>query len=326
MKTRSSSGFALLLVLWTLVILSTIALTLAASVGTEVHASQEAWNELQAERLAKAGHEFAAYLETRGVGTANEDLAGLRVDPMIPGLKYRVSVDGGTVDVVFEGENGKFDLAAASEEDRAEFFARATGESDRGREITAAIADWMDPDDDLRLFGAESAQYLTRGYRPRNAALGAADLFLINGMRPDDFLPTINGSSETPEVRQPLTRAISSVPSGNLVNPNYALPVVLRSLAGMTDQFLSRILESRQQSIFSDLQDFHTRVGVAEDSTLLSHFTFNRGLAPSILAIGRTSGSTMTRTERRTRSQSNRRQGTVPITYISLIERSAPHE
>src|SRR5262245_44254198 len=64
MKTRRSSGFALLLVLWTLVILSTLALTLAASVGTEVHVSQEAWNELQAERLANAGHEIVAYLQT----------------------------------------------------------------------------------------------------------------------------------------------------------------------------------------------------------------------------------------------------------------------
>ena len=111
------------------------------------------------------------------------------------------------------------------------------------------------------------------------------------------------------------------------MNPNYAQPVVLRSLADMTQQTLARILESRRQSIFKDLQDFRTRVGIAEDSKLLSHFVFSRGLTPSILAIGRPSGSTMTRTERRTRSQSNdRREGAVPITYTSLIEHSAPVE
>src|SRR6185369_1283642 len=132
--------------------------------------------------------------------------------------------------------------------------------------ITASIADWIDGDDDLRPSGAEAAQYLNRGYRPRNASLAAADLFLINGMKPEDFLPTIIGSSQTPVVREPLTRAISSVPSGNLVNPNYAQPVVLRSLADMTQQTLARILESRRQSIFKDLQDFRTRVGIAEDS------------------------------------------------------------
>jgi general secretion pathway protein K len=327
MKTGSSSGFALLLVLWTLVILSTIALTLAASIGTEVHASQEAWNELQAERLANAGHEFAAYLETRGLGTPGEDFTGLTVESVIAGLRYRVTVDVGTIDVVFEGENGKFDLAAASDEERLEFFAQATGESDRGRAIAAAIADWVDPDDDMRPLGAEAPQYLNRGYRPRNNVLGAADLFLVNGMKEEDLIPSINGAGEIPRVRQPLMRAISSVSSGNLVNPNYALPVVIRSLPGMTPETLARILENRQRSIFTDLQDFRARVGMAEDSALLSRFTFNRGVTPSVLAIGRPTGSTMTRTERRTRSQSpDRRQGSVPITYISLIEHGASVE
>src|SRR5262245_23004716 len=59
MRTNhASAGVALLLVLWTLAILSAIALTLAASVGTEVRASQDLWNDLQADRLAKGGQEI----------------------------------------------------------------------------------------------------------------------------------------------------------------------------------------------------------------------------------------------------------------------------
>src|ERR1700681_1263079 len=96
---RFSSGFALLLVLWTLAVLSAIALTLAASVGTEVRASQESWDDLQAERLAKSGHEIAAYLDTRGIGTPREDFSELPVTSVIPGLSYHVRLDIGSIDL-----------------------------------------------------------------------------------------------------------------------------------------------------------------------------------------------------------------------------------
>src|SRR5262245_39762517 len=111
-----SSGFALLLVLWTLVVLSTVALMFAASVGTEIRSGQQSWNSLQGERLATSGHEFATYLETRSLGTSSEDLSGLPVSPLIAGMTYRVTLDRGTVDLVLEGENRSVDLNSAGEE------------------------------------------------------------------------------------------------------------------------------------------------------------------------------------------------------------------
>src|SRR4051812_18528327 len=73
MTTRKPSrGFALLLVLWTLVTLSAVALALAATAGTEIRLTQGSWDDLQAERLAKAGHDFGSYLETRMIGGPTE--------------------------------------------------------------------------------------------------------------------------------------------------------------------------------------------------------------------------------------------------------------
>src|SRR5262245_13866850 len=161
--TGTSSGFALLLVLWTLVMLSAVALSLAASVGTEVRASQDSWNDLQAERLATSGHELAAYLETRALGTPIEDLTGLPVEAVISGLSYRAASDAVSVDIVLEGENGKFDVLSAPEEETAAFFTSWTGDPARGREIAASIADWMDNDDEIRPFGAETTAYFGRG-------------------------------------------------------------------------------------------------------------------------------------------------------------------
>src|SRR5262249_3277441 len=195
-----SSGFALLLVLWTLVMLSTIALALAATVGTEVRASQDSWNDLQAERLATSGHELTAYLETRALGTPVEDLAGLPVQAVISGLSYHAVFDAGSVDIVLEGENGKFDVMSASEEEIAAFFTSWTGDPARAREIAASIADWMDNDDEVRPFGAETTAYFGRGYRPRNAGLGAADLILVKGVNPEDFSPSIINLKDTPTV------------------------------------------------------------------------------------------------------------------------------
>jgi general secretion pathway protein K len=321
-----SSGFALLLVLWTLVVLSVVALTLAASVGTEVRASQGSWNDLQAERLAKSGHEIAAYLETRAIGTAAEDFTGVPVQPLVLGLKYRVAFDIGVVDIVLEGENGKFDFAAADEDDVSTFLNAWTGDSNRSREIAASIADWIDTNDDPRLFGAESVWYRSRGYRPRNGSLGAADLFLVKGMTREDFVPAIINFQDRPAVRTSLVRVISAMPAGRQVNPNYALPIVLSSLPGMTPQTLDRILEARQRSIFTSVQDFQNRLGLSADSTLLTRFTFGRGNAPAILALARLNNSSVVRTERRTRTQVIDRRRGVPVRFVSLIERGVPFE
>src|SRR5262245_12326403 len=126
---QPSSGFALLLALSTLAMLSAVALTLAATAGTEVRVAQDSWNTLQAECLAKSGYEVATYLESRRLGATDEDLTSLPVAPVVTGMTYRVSFDAGTTDIILEGENGKFDLTSAKEEEVAAFFALWTGDS-----------------------------------------------------------------------------------------------------------------------------------------------------------------------------------------------------
>ena len=318
MTTRPNlRGFALPLVLWTLAMLSVIALSLAAAVGTEVLASQNSWNELQAERLAKSGQEVSSYLESRGLGTTGEDLAGLPVAPLVPRLSYRVSFDAGTVDLVLEGENGRFDLGSSSEDATVAFLTGWTGQTGRSRDIAAAIADWIDNNDDIRPFGAESANYLSRGYRPRNSSLGMADLFLINGLDREDFAQAVTGD-RVGAVKSSLIQISAAVPSGNKVNPNYAPKPVLQSLPGMTSQTLSTILDLRQHSIFSSSQDFMERTGLVADSLLMNQLTFDRGVAPAILSIAHLRDSTQTRKERRIGRMRS------PNQFLALVERDVP--
>ncbi|MBI4471637.1 MAG: general secretion pathway protein GspK [Acidobacteria bacterium] len=309
--------------MWTLIILSAIALTYAASVGTEIRASQESWNDLQAERLAKSGYELAAYLETRSLGTTLEDLTELPVEPLVAGLSYRVAFDIGSIELILEGENRKLDLASAGEDVTEGFFTVWTGNPERSREIAAAIADWMDPNDDPRDRGAESATYAGRGYSPRNAGLGSADLFLVRGLTPEDFAPAVIELQDAPGVRNPLPSFIAETRTGNAVNPNYASGIVLQSLPGMTQGILGSILEMRRNSIFTSTEDFRKRAGLPSDSPFLKHFTFDRGTAPAILALARLHNSSKTRSERRTRMQIIN-PGRVPVRFVGLIERNMP--
>jgi general secretion pathway protein K len=315
-----SRGFALLLVLWTLVVLSAVALSLAASVGTEVRASQELWNTLQAERLAKSGHDIAIYLETRAVGTSAEDLANLPVEVVVSGLKYRVSFDSGTVEILLEGENGRLDLSTATEDDLAAFFNEWSGDPNRAREVAASIADWVDSNDEPRSFGGESTWYLRQGYQPRNGGPGAADLPLVKGLRPEDFVPSMVNSQSSVEVRNSVTHFTTVLSTGRAVNPNYAPPLVLLSLPGMTRELLATIVQARQRSVFSSAEDLRNRLGLPQTSPLLNRFTFTRGTSPAVFAVARLHNSTRKTAERRARVQLIDRRRGVPVRVLALIE------
>jgi type II secretory pathway component PulK len=317
-----SSGFALLLVLWTLVILSTLALTFAVTAGTEIRASQDAWVDLQASELARAGHEFASYLQTRGLGTSGEDLSGLPVERVVPGLTYRVTLVGSSIDLFFEGENAKLDIAAAPEDVSRAFFTAWTGDPERGREIAASIADWMDADNMARPFGAESESYAGRGYLPRNSGLGLADLLLVKGLTAQDFAPAIVDNNGIPSVRQPLSRFISFVPAGAAVNPNYASRTVLQSVPGLTESLVDSIMQLRQQTPFVNSDDFLNRTNLPPNSPLVPYFVFARGIAPAIRSIAHISGSLRTHSERRVRRRiADPRNRRLQIDVLASVER-----
>jgi len=316
-----------MLVLWTLVLLSTIALTLAATIRTEVQSSVDLWDDLQAERLAKSGHELAAYLETRGIGTSAEDLRDLPVEPVIRNFSYRVRLDLGSIDLLLEGDNGRFDVSSSNQDALTRFFTVWTSDLTRAEQISDSLLDWIDSDDERRPLGAESAAYSGSGYLPRNGGLGAADLFLVKGLTLDDFFPSIMESSEGPTARDLLPRFLASTQTGNAINPNYASRVVLQSVPGMTPSLLDLVLERRRTAIFENREDFRLRTGVAPDSPLLSRLAFDRGGGPAITAIATLRGSLRVRTERRTQTTIRPRgwrSGMRLLSVLNLVERNLP--
>ena len=146
-------------------------------------------------------------------------------------------------------------------------------------EITEAVIDWLDPDDDTTGFGgAESSYYqstATPGYLPANREmLSVSELRQVKGV--------------TPELYQLLAPYLCALPAGTPLNVNTANARVLRTL-NISDQLSPLSLEDGDElasergdsgfadtdaffdnALMSDLQDRATRSGQFLSSDELS--------------------------------------------------------
>jgi type II secretory pathway component PulK len=296
---KSNAGIALIAVMAALMVLSAIALGLAASVRTEARIDATDWDALQAEELARSGQEFAAFLETRGLSKSPDFMAGLPFEAPTPGFHYRAQLPTGVVDIYFESDNGKLDLSSAPPEVLTNFFSIWTGDSTQAQLITAAIEDWRDPDNDARTNGAEAPYYAPLNYAPRNTGLGLADAPLIRGIAPDDFqLKPTRRSDGVTVLREGLDAYVTSAGAGSFINPNFASEPVLRSVPGLSQSQVETILASRTNRLFDDSNDFQARTGLLPDSQTLKYLTLNRN-APAVSSIARLKSSAVSRSERR---------------------------
>ncbi len=89
--------------------------------------------------------------------------------------------------ITIEDERGKAPLNGINEDQVRELFAATGIAGTRLDMLVDSYEDWLDPDNDRRPNGAESADYLSSGYKPRNGAFHTvSELRLLKGM--DDAL------------------------------------------------------------------------------------------------------------------------------------------
>lgn len=296
---KANAGIALIAVMAALMVLSAIALGLAASVRTEARIDAADWDALQAEELARSGQEFAAFLQTRGLSKAPDMMVGLPFEAPTPGFHYRAPLPTGNVDIYFDADNGKIDLSGASPEVMTNFFTIWTGDLTKAQLITAAIEDWRDPDNDVRTNGAEASYYLPLNYAPRNNPLGLADAPLIRGIGLDDFqLKSSRRSDGVTVLRDGLDRYVTSEAAGRLINPNFASDAVLQAVPGLSQSQVDTILSSRMSRLFDDARDFQARTGLLPDSEPMKYLTLTRSAA-AVSSIATLKSGAVTRSERR---------------------------
>jgi type II secretory pathway component PulK len=294
---RTNSGIALIAVMAALMVLSAIALGLAASVRTEARIEASDFQALQAEELARSGQDFATFLETRGLRQSPDFLAGLPFKALIPGFHYQAESMTGVVDIYFEADNGKLDLNNAPNEVLANFFTFWTGDLNKAQLITAAIEDWRDSDNDVRANGAEAEYYAPLHYAPRNTALGLADVPLIRGLAMTDFQirPSVDGGRQI--LRSGLDAYISSAGGGS-INVNFAPDLVLRSVPSLNEQQVNTILSRRIERPFLDASDLQTAIGLPANAPVWRYITVARN-ASAVTTIAHLGSRGATRYERR---------------------------
>jgi general secretion pathway protein K len=176
-----SRGFALIVVLWFLVLIAAIGTYLMVSARTETAIARNIGLAAGAEALADAGIAQAAFNLTDTVETNRWKLDG---------AEHRLKLTTGEVRVRLFDENAKLNPNHASDVLLAALFESAGVERTRARRLGAAVADWVGADMMPRPLGAKLDQYRQAGlsYGPPNAPIESLDeLQLVLGMTPEIF-------------------------------------------------------------------------------------------------------------------------------------------
>jgi general secretion pathway protein K len=172
-------GFALIVVLWFLVLIAAIGTYLMTNARSEAALARNILAATRAEALADAGVAEAVFNLT-------DPDTGRRW--AMDGASHEIAVPGGTVAIRLRDEAEKINPNLATSALIAALFAAIGNETADPVRLGDAIADWVGPGDQPRPAGAKKEQYRAAGldYEPPNAPVHDLDeLSLVLGMTPE---------------------------------------------------------------------------------------------------------------------------------------------
>jgi len=225
MKGGRDRGIALLLVLWALVLLGTLALGFSWSMRTEAMAARNGIDETR------------AYFQARtGVGRAVALLATMPADNVLAASVSGKDGDA-SYEVRIESESGKVNVNLVDGEILLGMLKKGGLPEEEAESVRDAILDWRDEDDVPRPRGAERAEYgrMTEPVLPRNGKIrGVGELMHVKGV--------------TREFHEAFLSRVFTV-HGNSAQLNFlrAPEVVLRSLPGVSPEAADRIVAGRRE-------------------------------------------------------------------------------
>lgn len=217
-----SKGFALVLVLWVLSLLTLMAGSFALGMRREISITEGIKNNAQAAAIAESGIAIAELMllgsETDKVN-AEQDKSW-RTDGSI----YQINYGDTRVRIRMLSETGKIDINQADTQLLRALFSRAPATEDdridpliRVAKLVGAVMDWRDSDDIVSQNGAEKPEYQTAGlkYQPANKAFqNTEELQMVLGMNARTFKwlePLITVYSGQAQVDKNATREVLSL-------------------------------------------------------------------------------------------------------------------
>lgn len=206
---KSRNGFALVIVIWILTLLSLMAGSFALSMRRESSVTTALKNNAQALAMAESGISLAQYML---------NLADPKQRWKANGAVYSlVRPDGVETRIKIVSEAGKVDINSASQAQLKAVIKAVTDDSFQQQHLLNSILDWRDEDDEPRPHGGEKKQYQSAGlkYAPGNKPFQTVEeLQLVLGFdeaiftRIQPWITVYSGLSEvdfrvaTPEVLQ----------------------------------------------------------------------------------------------------------------------------
>ncbi|MFQ5735873.1 MAG: type II secretion system minor pseudopilin GspK [Thermodesulfobacteriota bacterium] len=247
-RGSSQQGFVIVVVLLITAVLVAIVVEFAYNVYLSTARAGNFRDSQRAGLLAARSMEFA--------GAAVEELLKARPNLTIErdGLVFFDTEGDMTITIKVVDEMGKVSLRTVYEktgEKNAavydEYSRLLKGLDIDGRQgLEGALADWIDADDEPRIYGAEAADYgdaRPGPYSPGNSYIKCVDdLLMLKGY--------------TPEVFGKVSPFVSAYNTGGLVNVNTAPKEVLMALSDeMTEALALEIIEFRAETPFKDRSD-----------------------------------------------------------------------
>jgi general secretion pathway protein K len=247
--TTGERGFALVAVLLVLGLLGIIGAEFAYSMRLEASAMRAWRDNISAGHLAEAGVEQALRELSGDVAFASESVDGLltfynqqRVAlPRLP--RVRVRLGGGEFSYRITDEQSRINVN--TNQQRLDKLLQCLGvDKNKRDQIVDSILDWIDPNEEHRMNGAESDDYyltLPTPYRARNGPIESVnELLQIKGVTPALF-------GGGPEGKPGLGDVFTAARSAGQVNVNTAAPVVLCAM-GASEAEISSILQGRRET------------------------------------------------------------------------------
>lgn len=228
-----SGGFALVLVLWVLSLMTIMAGSFALSMRREAGIVTGSSDNARAVAIAESGLAIA-------------ELMVMNPDPQqrwhTDGSIYQIDYVDSKVRIRLLSEAGKVDLNSADEALLRELMLRAPVDEELQTKLLNAILDWRDGDDLVRLDGAEKEEYQKAGlsYRPRNKPFQSVDeLQMVLGVDEQIFkwfesLVTVHSEQTNVDMAQ-------------------AAKEVLYVLPGMDTELIDQYIKARRENAINGL-------------------------------------------------------------------------
>ncbi|WP_027148471.1 general secretion pathway protein GspK [Methylobacter tundripaludum] len=228
-----SEGFALVLVLWVLSLLTIMAGSFALSMRREAGIVTGSSNNAQAAAIAESGLAVA-------------ELMLMHPDPLqrwhTDGSIYQLDYADSKVRVRLLSEAGKVDLNSADQTLLQGLMVHAPVDEQLQTRLVNAILDWRDADDLMHIEGAEKEEYKDAGlsYGPRNKPFQSIEeLQLVLGMNDQVF--------------KWLENRVTVYSGQPQVDLTQASQEVLQVLPGMDPELINEYIAARRESAINGL-------------------------------------------------------------------------